>query len=171
MLNSEQTRWYKDEYEKVMNQGLVGKMWRRIHHQLDKPFLHLTNLKIVEVGAGHGQHFNLSKLNVERYVEVDLQQLNRVNGKEIGIVERRVEDAERLKSVNDDEFDLLIATCLLPHLQDPELALNNFRRVVRNAGALSLYVPCEPGIVLRLARTLSTKRKRKKLGFFDHTLH
>jgi phosphatidylethanolamine/phosphatidyl-N-methylethanolamine N-methyltransferase len=172
MLNFEQERWYREEYENVMNKGLIGKIWQHIHYQLDKPFLHLSNLEILEVGAGHGQHSNQTALDSKRYVEVDLQQLDTPasKGRKFN-VERIIEDAQELNSFKDSTFDLLIATCLLPHLKDPELALNNFRRVVRDGGSLSLYVPCEPGILLRLARNVSTKRKRRKLGFSAESLH
>jgi len=65
----------------------------------------------------------------------------------------------------DQCFDRVIATCLIAHLKDPEVALTEWRRVLRKGGELTMYVPCELGFSLRLFRKLFLAPKAKRLGF------
>jgi ubiquinone/menaquinone biosynthesis C-methylase UbiE len=51
------------------------------------------------------------------------------------------------------------------HLEKPEEALLEWRRIVKPGGAITIYVPCEPGILLKIFRNTFTKPKAKKLGF------
>ena len=110
MLNCEQEHLYREEYENVMNKGLIGKTGN-IDYQFDTTFWYLSNLEILEVGAGHGQLSNQTALDSKRYVEVDLQQLDTPasKGRKFN-VDRIIEDAQELVSFKDSTFDLLIAT-------------------------------------------------------------
>lgn len=155
-----------------MESGFVGLMWRYIHQSLDRPHLNSCNLRIIEVGAGHGQHLRQTKLQFSEYVEVDLQDLRSLDSEgKTGVVKRFVCNAENLIGIEDDYFDLLIASCLLPHIDDVDAALRNFKRVVKSSGSMSIYVPCEPGLFLRALRTFTTKRKIQKLGYDHKVLH
>ena len=71
---------------------------------------------------------------------------------------------------DEHSFDRLVATCLLIHLPEPEQALAQWRRMVRPGGLLSIYVPCDPGALLRLTRKFTTARKVRKLGFDRYDL-
>lgn len=77
----------------------------------------------------------------------------------------------------DGFFDRVIATCLIAHLNEPVDALAEWRRVIRDGGFLSLYVACEPSILLRLARILTRKRIPRKsnldydlIHYYQHTI-
>lgn len=172
---TEADRFYRDYYPKVMSGGLIGRLWKHIHYLLDKPFLDSSQLRIVEVGSGNGQHFVLTNLNYGEYVEVDIRRSEYPElGAKIHDEKKRrfiQEDATLLESISDDSFDGLISTCLLVHLNNPRLALENWRRVVSNHGKISIYVANEPGIVLRFARHFTTKRRISKLGFAHDSLH
>ena len=52
----------------------------------------------------------------------------------------------------------------MAHLYEPELAIAEVRRVTKVGGNITIYVPCEPGILLRCAQKIVTERKMKKLG-------
>ena len=167
--------FYLHDYERIMNTGVVGKLWRYIHRSIDLPFFKIPSLKIIEVGSGNGQHFNLTRLQTSEYLEVDLRmainsRLNPQKGESMG---RKfiIGDAVLLTDITDEYFDGLIATCLLAHLNDLELALQNWRRVVRPGGILSIYIPNEPGLLLRLSRFLTTKRKITKSGYNHEYIH
>jgi SAM-dependent methyltransferase len=57
----------------------------------------------------------------------------------------------------------LVCTCLLHHLPQADSALKEWRRVVRVGGTLSLYLPCDPGMLYRAARWGTTHRYQRKL--------
>jgi ubiquinone/menaquinone biosynthesis C-methylase UbiE len=78
-------------------------------------------------------------------------------------------NAERL-DFNNQTFDRIIATCVLAHLQNPELALKEWKRVLKPNGVIGIYVPCEPGIALRVFRRIFTLPKTRKLGFEGYVL-
>ena len=172
MRNQNQDEFYSKHYEVIMGHGNIGRIMNVIHKRLDKPFLSLSNLEIVEVGAGHSQHLQRTQLRYVRYVEVDIREMNHSHIRQWDPrIVRVLADAQSLEPFHEGEFNLLIATCLLAHLADPELALRNFRRVIRHSGYLSLYVPCEPGIFLRLVRRFTTKRRIEKFGYNHKWLH
>ena len=54
--------------------------------------------------------------------------------------------------------------CLLHHLDNPHGALKHWRRVVKPGGCLSLFVPCDPGLVWRVGRAMTTFRRARQLG-------
>lgn len=168
-------KFYLDDYEIVMSNGAIGWFWRRIHSALDYPFLNKEKITIIEVGSGNGQHFNLTSVDAKEYIEVDLRKSKNFNIKDKKVKElgRKfvVDDATQLVKFSNSSFDGLIATCLLAHLVDVEQALLNWRRVVRPGGMLSIYLPNEPGLLLRFAREFSTKRKIKSRGYDHDYIH
>lgn len=167
--------FYKDDYVNVFTNNRVKFLLKGIHKKLDKPFRNKTNLKIIEVGAGHGQHFMLTKLKTDRYVELDLREFKNLKLDDSKSIENKrtrvVGDAETLDVVKSNEFNGLIATCLLAHLSDMHKSLENWRRVVKHNGLITIYVPCEPGIVLRIARFFTTKKLISKLGYDHSSIH
>ena len=74
-----------------------------------------------------------------------------------------MQDVTKL-SYEDNFFDRVVITCVLVHLDDPVQALNEIRRVLKPGGYVSLYLPCEPGFLLRIVRKFSTRAKAKRLG-------
>jgi phosphatidylethanolamine/phosphatidyl-N-methylethanolamine N-methyltransferase len=163
--------FYLNDYEQVMNSGAVGVVWRQIHKQIEMPFMKMVNFKLIEVGSGNGQHFNLTKLRTSEYLEVDFREAinSNLDLEKAILLGRRfiIGDANLLDNIADESFDGLLATCLLAHLPDLEIALENWRRVIRPGGKLSIYIPNEPGILLRFARRLTTRKKFSKRGY-DH---
>jgi SAM-dependent methyltransferase len=73
-------------------------------------------------------------------------------------------------NIEKASFDLLIATCLLIHLNDPEKALNEWRNMVKQGGELVIYVPCDPGLLIRVSRNLIVRTKNRKHGCEDYEL-
>lgn len=76
-----------------------------------------------------------------------------------------------MEGIASNSIDRLIATCVLIHLSEPEAALENWKRVVKPGGHVSIYVPCEPGILLRLAQNITSKRKIERLGLDYRLAH
>jgi SAM-dependent methyltransferase len=177
--------YYENYYEKIVYTGSVGLVSRFIHKMLESNSRKDIELnRILEVGAGQGQHLDYVKKNFIEYFETDLEfdfLPTRINSEiskdskldsleensdslDIAKVIQEEVSAENLLKYKDSYFDRVIATCLLVHLQNPEFALQEWRRVVADGGKISIYVPCEPGIMLRFSRHFTTVKKAKKLG-------
>ena len=143
------------------------KQLERGFHQGD--FFHTT----LEVGGGSGNHVPFVRHNFRRYILSDLRQDSLQRAKDLvssdARFETRVSDAQAL-SIPTESIDRLVATCLLIHLEDPEKALMEWKRVTRPGGVLSIYVPME-GPALRMLRRLTTEPKAKKLGFAGYRLY
>ena len=167
--------FYADYYENIFGSGTIGWMAGVAHRFMEKPLDKRIFLNVLELGAGTGQHRKFVRHKFSRYIETDLR-IEQGNVKEIEvspekIVEQRFLDAEDLTIFEAAQFDRVIATCLVAHLPNPEKALQEWRRVVKSGGVLTIYVPTEPGLMLRVFRSLTTKRKAKKLGLDHSAVH
>lgn len=167
--------FYTDYYENIFGSGTIGWMAGVAHRFMEKPLDQRIFKNVLELGAGNGQHRKYVRHQYSRYIETDLR-INQDNVKELEvtprtIVEQRFLDAQDLTIFDSAQFDRVIATCLLAHLPNPEKALKEWRRVVKFGGSLTLYVPTEPGLMLRIFRSLTTKRKAQKLGLDFCAVH
>ncbi len=167
---------YSDQYTNLLDTGLVGKVQALTHVSLDKGVTGHYPL-VLEVGAGKGQHLAFVKHTFEIYIESDIRidtlkdatKNRKLTG--LGTVEQVALNAENLDSIKPASVDRIVATCVLAHLRDPKRALEEFRRVLVPGGIASIYVPSEPGFILRLARYLSTVQKAKRLGYSHLPFH
>jgi phosphatidylethanolamine/phosphatidyl-N-methylethanolamine N-methyltransferase len=179
---NEQDTFYLDYYEKVCGQGLIGKVAAMTHKSIENQSRihrrHEANgdpqlqLDILEVGSGHGQHIKFVKSGFTSYLQTDLRP-DLLNGQaEMPKVFVHAEsvDAENLP-FGDSTFDRVIATCLLAHLPNPEKALEEWQRVTRNNGEISIYLACEPGLLLRFSQFLTTRRRQKSFGVPGNLVH
>ena len=177
-MNSLEDNYYNNFYERIFSKGILGFLQRQIHHKLDRQFEEDEFDSILEVGAGKLEHLVAgTKLSVGRYLATDIRFTNKdllisklpLHSLKIGEVSLEDVDAQKLP-YEDDCFDGLIATCLLIHLKDPEAALLEWRRVVKNGGEIVIYVPCEPGLMLRLGRQLAVIPKHLRFGHSQYKL-
>lgn len=157
--------FYELHYRSIMGTGLVALFWAIIHKQMERPFQKGEFARILEIGAGNGEHIPFVKCGYQSYLATDLRIENLLNIEGIDSrVEVSVQDAEQLK-LPEDTFDRVIVTCLLAHLDRPEVAISEIRRVVKKkTGFVTIYLPCEPGIFLRMVRNLSTHLKARRRG-------
>lgn len=148
-------------YPLIVDKGLVGAVKRKIHNLLERG--HAESIeKLLELGIGHGQHVRHVKQAVKEYHAIDLQDFL-PNGVRKSVIFHQG-DAHNLQKFSENSFDRLVATCLIVHLDDPETALKEWRRVVKVGGSIDLWVPCEMGITLRVAQNISTRRKLKQIN-------
>ena len=177
---SESSSYYENHYQQITNTGSIGFVAKIGHMSLERwPFTRIGSvdskkyLKILEVGSGHGQHYKYVKNTFEKYLMTDVRPelLKDIRTDTKGIeIEKLSINAEKLP-YEDNSFDRLIATCLLIHLDNPEQALGEWKRVVRQGGVISIYVPCEPGLILRTLQAFTTRHKQYKLGLNAKHLH
>ena len=176
----ENDSYHVADYAKVCNAGAVGLVSRFLHRTLESGGQvvrrnHILNrsdlLTILEVGAG-GQHAQYVRHSFDRLIQCDIRPENIPNVADDPRIEKEFKsvDAQSLP-YGDNSHDRLIATCLLAHLSDPENALEEWKRVVRPGGAISIFVPCEPGFLLRITQMATTRRKQKSLGYNGRLLH
>jgi phosphatidylethanolamine/phosphatidyl-N-methylethanolamine N-methyltransferase len=160
-------KFYDHQYDKLIWSGLVGGLVGIAHKIMEyryKDGMHFD--KVLEVGAGQGQHLPFIKSTFSTYYCTDLVSPNITQNSQLNLIIAS-EDAQSL-SFKDEEFDRVIATCLLPHLDLPESALKEWRRVLKPKGILTVYIATDPGLMLRFFRTLLVVPKAIRAGFGNH---
>ena len=167
--------YYEEYYSRMMGNnstGLLSLFWKYPHRLMEKPFKSNKNLRILELGFGEGEHINFVENDFSEYFATDIDKIRLEKSKIFSAtnVVLKKENAGKL-SFDDGSFDRVIATCLIAHLPNPENALQEWRRVLKPGGRISIYIPCEPGFSLRLFRKLFTAPKAKKLGFEGFNLY
>lgn len=169
-----QENYYNLFYSKVVGKnsfGILSSLWKYPHILLEKPFKTNLNKKIIEVGAGQGEHINFVKTDYLEYLVTDISSssLNKIRFHKNSAIKTKIINAE-LTNFRDNDFDRLISTCLLSHLANPEKAMREWRRIVKNRGNISIYLSTDPSLVLGIFRKLTTRRKAKGLGFEGYDL-
>jgi|tagenome__1003787_1003787.scaffolds.fasta_scaffold20957643_2 phosphatidylethanolamine/phosphatidyl-N-methylethanolamine N-methyltransferase len=165
------TDFYAKGYDAVICEGGTGWAVAVAHRVIERGAVD-DYPRVLEVGAGAGVHRQYVTHPYREYVETDLRndETPEVTALDHGrTLRREYADAAALP-YESHSFDRVIATCLLIHLAEPERALEEWRRVVRPGGLLTVYVPCDPGILLRSIRSVTTARKARRLGFGDYAL-
>jgi len=167
---------YQEQYQDVMGTGLTGRFWVYIHKSMARDLIGENDI-VLELGAGNGEFFKNVSPSGKLYLETDIESRNgrhsRLTVQDLNKSEKlnRKLDAQNLEGLPDHCVDVVIATCLLMHLNDPELALREWKRVLKENGRMVIYVPSEPGLGLRLSRYLTTRRKFKKIGLNQAASH
>jgi phosphatidylethanolamine/phosphatidyl-N-methylethanolamine N-methyltransferase len=132
--------------------------------------------KVLEIGAGTGEHLSFVKHSFDQYVlsDLDAKTLDvakrKLNDKFSNKLSYEVQSGEGLSYVNNS-FDRLIATHVLEHIYQPHLALKEWRRVLKNGGVLSILIPTDPGIAWRLGRHLGPRKNAIAQGIaYDYVM-
>ena len=160
-------------YSEVQAKGVTGWYVRKSHKALESSFSSAPNLDILEVGANLGEHLDFVDASFRKYVLTDYRDTGFIS-KDQKVVFKKA-DVHKLP-FEDREFDRVISTCLLHHLDKPIDALFEMRRVVRPGGTVSISLPCDPGMLYRASKSIGPSREWKKqnLGdpkYFHYTQH
>ncbi len=128
---------------------------------------HLSFPLTLEIGGGEGLHFKYVHSEYDLYLLSDVRTSplspEAEMAKNSGKLQFIVENAERL-SLENSTIDRVIFSCVLHHLNNPEAALNEARRVLKSGGMISIYLPCDPGFIYRQLRKVFTSRRSRTLG-------
>lgn len=132
--------------------------------------------KVLEIGAGTGEHIGFVRHGFDQYVLSDL------DAKTLEVAERKLsskfgnkvlyetQSGEGL-SYDDNSFDRLIATHVLEHIYQPHIALKEWERVLKHNGLLSILIPTDPGIAWRLGRHLGPRKNAVAQGIaYDYVM-
>lgn len=178
-LNTDAKEYFSEAYQDVMYTGVIGFYSRLVHRIMDRPFKGTRTPVVLEVGAGAGQHAPYTSTYFDTYYQSDISptlvdQQSPQDSRVVPIVA----NAEDLSDFENNSVDRVVATCLLAHLDRPEKALEEWRRVVKPGGTISIYLPSEPGILLRFLRHVAVAPKSKRNGqdhlavvYRDHRNH
>jgi SAM-dependent methyltransferase len=119
--------------------------------------------RVLEIGAGIGEHLNYEISDWKEYICVELRaEMAHVIRERFPKVNVVVQDCQTDLPFEDNYFDRVLAIHVLEHLPDLPSALHQIRRVLKPHGFFSICIPCEGGIAYRLAREISAKRIFKK---------
>ena len=152
MICLRDSEFYESSFDGLYATGFTGFLKGIVHKLMEFPFRNSRVEKILEVGAGRGIHLNYVNGEFDKYfmtdIVIDKDLKFKDSPEKLFIMEQ---DAQNLNFENDI-FDRVIATCLIAHLDDPISALGEWRRVTKDKGDITIYIPCEPGLLLRLFR-------------------
>lgn len=168
-------RFYDNNYSEVLTTGSLGYVQRRIHRLLDDLWISriskpISDVRILEVGAGELEHLREFKYDIKSYLSTDIRvpkgnnELLSKNGK----FDFKLMDAENIDF--EESFDVVIASCLLIHLKNPLKALEAWKKALKPGGILVIYVPTDPGILIRALRKMFVSPKHKKSGNYEYEL-
>jgi phosphatidylethanolamine/phosphatidyl-N-methylethanolamine N-methyltransferase len=164
--------FYRDHYSNFIETGLVGFAAKLSHRSLEVGQSSKRTgeqFRILEVGAGGGQHVKFCNQDYSEYILTDLRPENLPKSEGRVISNKDIVPADCLP-YSDQSFDRVIATCLVAHLNDPNKAVGEWLRVVKDSGNITIYVPCEPGFILRILQHVITNKKKKKMGIANPKL-
>jgi SAM-dependent methyltransferase len=166
-----QRLFYECFYESVIfGKGIGANAVRRTHSTMEKGWEREHFKKVLEVGSGNGEHLDFVKHDFDQYVMLDLRK-TKLNSKwnsdsRIKTVEGNAESLP----FETGEFDRVISTCLLHHVEHPELVLSEIERVLSQNGTATIFLSCDPGIAVRTLRKLTVARSAEKKGFQGYNL-
>jgi phosphatidylethanolamine/phosphatidyl-N-methylethanolamine N-methyltransferase len=184
-MNSEDQAWldYRARFSEVYDESnysspLQSAVMRAGHRLTEKRFGGNDNFsRVLEIGAGTGEHFGFVRHNFDEYVltdpdpktlEVAQHKLNSLHLS--GRLKFEVQVGEKL-DYPGDSFDRLIATHVLEHIYQPHLVLKEWARVVKHGGVLTILIPTDPGIAWRLGRHLGPRKNAMAKGIaYDYVM-
>lgn len=132
--------------------------------------------RVLEIGAGTGEHFPHVRHRYDEYVLSDL------DPEALEFAQRKIvtPQPEKLRfealpggdlPYPDSRFDRLIATHVLEHIYQPHLVLREWSRVVKQGGVLSILIPTDPGMAWRLGRHFGPRRNAVRQGLaYDYVM-
>ena len=153
-------------YEKLVNSSARGRYHALTHKKMEANLPAVTYSSILEVGGGSGQHVPYVTCGYTRYECTDLKLPHKSHESLDERVLFSVADVEKLE-FSDSEFDRVVVTCLLHHLNRPLDALEEIRRVTKSDGLVTILLSSDPGFTFRLVRRLVADRFLIKNGVTD----
>ncbi len=148
--------------------GLAAWFMRKSHQWSEKKYVREDHFStVLEVGAGTGIHIQQVRHAFDQYIisDIDDRYLKTADVDDVSNFKIVVatEDATNL-SFPDNSIDRLIAAHVLEHLPNPHLVLKEWHRVLKPGAAMTILLPCDPGIAWRLGRCLGTRPKDLELA-------
>jgi len=169
---------FADVYDELnYNKSLQSRAMRAGHKFLEKAFDKTKNFeRIIEIGAGTGEHVPFVRHNFQEYVlsDMDIKTLNVAKNKLAGLHDGKlkfeIQTGEKL-DYPDNSFDRLIATHVLEHIYQPHMALKEWQRIIKNGGTISILIPADPGFAWRFGRNFGPRKNATAKGIpYDYIM-
>lgn len=121
---------------------------------------------VLEIGGGEGFHLEHLKHEFNLYYLTDVQL------RDLTPYAQDLRKSGRLNYVranarnlpfDSETFDRTVIMCVLHHLGGVEKVLREAHRVTKPNGLISIYLPCDPGMLYRILRKVFTRGKARKL--------
>ncbi|MDO8344780.1 MAG: class I SAM-dependent methyltransferase [Cellvibrio sp.] len=163
----------ESNYTSPLQSAVMGASHRLTEKRFQK-YVHFS--KVLEIGAGTGEHLGFVQHSFDQYVLSDL------DAKTLEVAKRKLGDKYDNKlmfetqsgeglTYADDSFDRLIATHVLEHIYQPHLVLKEWVRIVKNGGVLSILIPTDPGMAWRLGRHFGPRKNAIAQGIaYDYVM-
>lgn len=169
---------FADVYDAANYSSPLQSAVMRASHRLTEKRFHESDhfAKVLEIGAGTGEHLGFVRHGFDQYVLTDL------DARTLEVAENKLKKkyGSRLLletqsgaglSYADNSFDRLIATHVLEHIYHPHLVLKEWGRVLKNGGVLSILIPTDPGVAWRLGRHLGPRKNAVAQGVaYDYVM-
>jgi len=132
---------YVKEYLKIKDYNwwfltrndIIEKILRKYHKSPD-----ICDLKILDCGCATGNLLNyLKNKGFKNLVGIDNYENLIKNIKEVNVFQMDICNM----SFKDDEFDIIISSDILEHIQDDAKAIREMKRVLKKDGVLVVFVP------------------------------
>jgi ubiquinone/menaquinone biosynthesis C-methylase UbiE len=160
-------RWLENYDRSNYDKGLSASILKNTHRLIERPFGPDTHLAhVLEVGAGTLAHLPFVRHRFDRYIASDHDQmvLDAISDRELAAGVELMKLDGSILPFDDNCFDRLIATHVLEHVPFPHLAIQEWVRVVKPGGVISLILPCDPGWLWRFGRNLGPRKQAEKAG-------
>ena len=182
MSDNQNKQYYLSNYQKMMKQGIVGSVFSINRKMTERPFnknQHFT--KILEIAAYDDQHLKFIKCSYDTYYLSDINKIVIKFSKyyDPSKIKKIKIDANDLSGIESGVYDRVIVSCFVSHVNDLPTFLLELRRITKNNGYISIYVPCEPGALLRLVRSIINvprsivffRKNHYDLVYSEHKIH
>ena len=149
-----------DLYGEIQSSGWCGRYVGISHRALENNIPSLPNdALILEIGGNLGEHCKYVTHPYQKYIVSDYRKISEPMVSPKIVFEQQ--NAETL-SYHDDKFDRVLMGCVLHHVDFPEKALRQIRRVVKTGGLVSITLPCDPGLLYRFGKYVGPYRAHRK---------
>jgi len=162
--------YYRDHYFDVQRTGVQGWGNSLIDRLVERRSRRSPGDRILEIGAASGEHLQWvsPQPSWSEYVALDLMPAE-TNPRLAAALERDrllrfVKGSAEEIPFADNYFDVCLSTCVLAHVSRPEDVFTELRRVTRPGGNVTVGMPCDPGLVNRLVKTLVTYPSMRRSG-------
>lgn len=159
--------WYQPRFfSSIYYSGVSSRFQNIVHKFLEKK--RSTDYPLtLELGATHGQHFDFVKHSYDTYILSDLflnNELIEKSKKHKKIVVKKI-DIRDLSFVEKNSIDRIILTCVLHHVENTYLCLEQMIRILKpKTGVIDIFLPNDPSILWNMGRLVFTVPKVLRAG-------
>ncbi|MGP3779032.1 MAG: methylase involved in ubiquinone/menaquinone biosynthesi [Halanaerobium sp. 4-GBenrich] len=127
-----------DSLEYLMEKGKMGdwrqNLWQRVEDKIDK-----DNMRLLEAGVGSGKNIEYYPDNIEIYaIDFSPKMIQEAEKKakkynrEVKLLEMDIQDL----NFEDNNFDLIVTSCVFCSVPDPVKGLKELKRVLKKDGRI-----------------------------------